>query len=334
MKYLRRVAKMFFIMRKLRLFNLLLCFSVGSFLIGSIYAQNNESNQKEKKKQDTRVRVMTIPISIFSKKELKEKQPEESLEAGTITIKEDNEEQVILSFKSVSNTPLALAILIQDNLSSSFNLEISRIAEFISRLPKGSRVMIAYLRGGSIQVRQKFTEDLEKAVRALRIVNSGSSSAPNSPYEGVREALDRFDSLPGGRRAILLISDGLDTNEPTSTQSLELERSILTAQRKSVAVYSFYTTTNFTENGNSFVSLNAQSSLLRLSDETGGRAFFQGTHSPVSFDSFFKDLNIALNRQFALTYLSTHMKKGFHKVEVFSSIPDVKIEHPKGYVYR
>ncbi len=290
------------------------------------------------KSQEIKVRPMTIPISIFSKKELKDKQQEEFLEAGDLIVREDGDEQIILSIRSVGNTQLALAILIQDNLTSSFNLELKRLADFIRRLPVGSRVMVGYLRGGSIQIRQKFTDDLEKAAKSLRIVISSSAVAPSSPFEGVSDALRRFDALPSGRRAILLISDGLDISgsleNPFPSQSIELEQSILKAQRKSVAVYSFYSTTSFTENANSLLSLNGQSSLARLSEETGGRAFFQGTQSPVSFDPFFKDFSLVLSRQFALTYLSTHQKKGFHKIQVNSSNPNVRIEHPKGYFYR
>ena len=311
-----------------------LIFLIVLSCFGFSYAQNPEEKEnKDKKKQDNKVRTVTIPITIFSKQELKDKQPDEFIEAGNIIVKEDNEDQVVLSIRSVSNAPLALAILIQDNLSSTFNLELKKLAEFIKRLPTGSRVMIAYLRGGSIQIRQKFTEDLEKASEALRIVSS-ASSAPSSPYEDVLEALERFNALPSGRRAILLISDGLDASNPSPTQSIELDRAILRAQRNSVAVYSFYTTTNLTENNRGLLSLQAQGSLNRLSEETGGRAFFQGTQSPVSFEPFFRDLSTALSRQFALTYLSTHMKKGFHRVQVLSSNPDIKIEHPKGYYYR
>lgn len=299
------------------------------FCVNFVFPQPPE----DKKKKEPKVRVMSIPITIFSKQELKEKENEEYLEAGNITVKEDGEDQTILSIRSVSNTPLALSVLIQDNLSATFNLELSRLAQFIRRLPKGSRVMVGYLRGGSIQIRQKFTEDLEKAASSLRIV-SGAGSAPNSPYEGVREALDRFDALPLGRRAILLISDGLDIENSSPTQSLELDRAISKAQRKSVAVYSFYSTTNFTEENRSILSLNAQSSLVRMSDETGGKAFFQGSLSPVNMEPFFRDLDTALNRQFILTYLSTHLKKGYYKVQVLSSNPEIKIDHPKGYYYR
>ncbi len=313
-------------------------FSLVAILICCNFIFPQPPEEKDKKKKDGKVRVMTIPISIFSKQELKERENEEFLEAGNITVRENGEDQTILSIRSVSNTPLALAILIQDNLSPVFNLELTKLAQFIRRLPKGSRVMVGYLRAGSIQTRQKFTEDLEKAANSLRIVSGSGSFGPNSPYEGVREALDKFDALPLGRRSILLISDGLDTSEglenSSPSQSLELERAILKAQRKSVAVYCFYSTTNFTEENRSIVSLNAQSSLNKIADETGGKAFFQGTLAPVSMEPFFRDLDIALGRQFALTYLSTNMKKGYYKVQVLSTNPEIKIDHPKGYVYK
>lgn len=305
-------------------------FVLVSLVSGFVFSQ-------DKRKPNQRVRTVTIPISVSSKQDLKENQAREFLEAGNIIVKEDGEEQVILSIRSVSNAPLALAVLIQDDLSSSVNLQLREIADFIRKLPDGSRVMVAYLRGGTIQVRQKFTDDLEKAANSLRIV-IGSSAAAANPFVGVEEALERFDALPLGRRAILLISDGLDVlrgiENSSPTQSIDLDRAILKAQRKSVAVYSFYSAGSLTNSFGSSLTLNAQGSLARLSDETGGRAFFQGTISPISFEPFFKDLNLALTRQFALTYLSTDMKKGYHKVQVTGANPEVKIEHPKGYYYR
>jgi hypothetical protein len=74
--------------------------------------------------------------------------------------------------------------------------------------------------------------------------------------------------------------------------------------------------------------------LAKLSDETGGRAFFQGSGAPISFDPFFRELRLLLNRQFLLSYLTSNMKKGYYKVEVTSTNPEVKIEHPRGYYYR
>lgn len=304
-------------------------------LFGANFAQPKTENQAN---QTQKVRTVTIPISIFTRQELKENQTEEFVEAGNLTVKEDGDNQTILSIRNVVDTPLAIAVLVQDDLSSSVNLQLDGIRKFIRNLPQGSRVMVAYSRGGSLQIRQKFTEDLERAAKSVRIVASSSFSTAGNPYEQVEDAVKRFDALPAGRRAILFVSDGLnasrgiDSSSPTQNQ--DLDRAISKAQRKSVAVYSFYNGSALTDNGNSLLALNGQGSLNRLSEETGGRAFFQGTSSPVSFDPFFRDLNASLNRQFALTYLSTHFKKGFHKIKVSSTNPDIKIEHPNGYYFK
>lgn len=304
------------------------------FLFMTMLANFAFSQKDKKKDEQPKVRPVTIPISIFSKKELKENQAGEFLEAGEIIVKEAGDQQAILSIRSVTNTPLHIAVLLQDNLSSNVNLQLDQIKNFVRRLPAGSRVMIAYLRSGTTLVTQKFTNELEKAAASIRAVTGSSTVAPNSPYEGVQEVLERFDALPTGRRAILLVSDGLDISNPSPSQSLELDQAILKAQRRSVAIYSFYSSASLTSGGNSSVILNAQGSLDRLSEETGGRAFFQGTISPINFEPFFRDLNLALNRQFALTYLSTHPKKGYYKIQVTSTNPEVKIEHPKGYYFR
>ncbi|MCW5958648.1 MAG: hypothetical protein KIS76_00705 [Pyrinomonadaceae bacterium] len=308
----------------------LICLSVSPTL--------SQSKDKKKQVDDEGVRPMTIPVSILTKAELKDKRAEEFVEAGEIVVTEDDDKQVILSIRSVSNTPLSLAVLIQDNLSSGANLQLNSIKKFIRNLPGGSRVMVAYLRAGTTQVRQRFTDDLDEAADSIRIIAGTSSAAPRSPYDGVYDTIKKFDALPTGRRAILLISDGFDASSGfgslPSNDSLDLDRAILRAQRNGVAIYSFYASGTVTEGGDPQIVLSAQSLLNRLSNDTGGRAFFQGTFTPISFDPFFTELNLLLNRQFALTYLSTHMEKGYHRVKVTSTNPEIKIEHPKGYYYR
>lgn len=284
------------------------------------------------------VRTVTIPISIFTKQELTGRAAEEFVQADRLVVHEDNDEQQVLSIRSVSDTPLSIAFLIQEDLGSEFNLELKEIEEFIRGLPSGTRVMVGYLRAGSMQVRQRFTDNLDAAARSLRIVSSTSAGAPRSPYDGVSEALARFDGLPAGRRAILLFSDGVDTtsglNLASILQSSDLDGAILKAQRKGVAVYSFYAPATLTDSRISTFMIAGQGALAKLSDETGGRAFQRGTSGPLNYGPFFRELNLALNRQFALTYLSTHMKKGYHKIKVTSTNPEVKIEHPRGYYYR
>lgn len=305
---------------------------LGAVFCAASYAQEPNDGSRPK------VRTMSIPISIFTKQELKEDRLQEYLQLDRLILKENGVEQQILSIRSVDDAPLSIAVLIQEDLESGFNLHLSEIKRFITSLPRGSRVMVAYLRGGSAQVRQKFTTDLEAAANSLRIVVSNGSSAPRSPYDGVADILDRFDGLPAGRRAVLLFSDGLDVSSGIANasplNSLDLDKAVLKAQRKSVAVFSIYSQSSSNPNENSRLTMYGQGSLQKLSDETGGRAFFQGSITPINLEPFFKDLSILLTRQFFLTYLSTNMKKGYYKVEVRSTNPEVKVEHPRGYYYR
>lgn len=276
-------------------------------------------------------RPMTIPITI----RVERVKPEPELQLIDLTVTEDGEPQTVLSIRAIgTDSPITFAVLIQDDLVPSVSHEIGPLAEFIRRLPRGSRVLVGYLRSGSLQVRQKFTTDLEKTSKALRPPIGFASAAPYNPFSEVVEAIKRFDSQPTGRRAILLVSDGLDTSrgvDPISvSQSLDLQRAINEAQRRSIAVYSFYAPTVGVKDP--VLTVQAQGALQRLSDETGGRAFFQGTGAPVSFDPFIRTLTSLLEKQVAVTYLSTHLNKGFHRIVVRSATPGVEIDSPSGYI--
>ena len=278
-------------------------------------------------------RPVTIPLTIRVKGSVPTS--ELDLKIVDFAVTEDGEPQTPISIRTMgSNWPLNLFVLIQDDVVSSVGLEIKVLSEFIRRLPRGSRVSVGYLRTGTLQVRQKFTSDLDKAAKALRPPVGLASSAPFNPYVEVIEALRRFDSQPAGRRAVLLVSDGMDISRGfdfgAGGQTLDLQRAITQAQQRSVAIYAFFAPT-VTSSGSTGLIANAQNSLKRLADDTGGRAYFQGFGAPTSFVPFIKDLKESLDMQIALTYLSTHAKKGFHRVKITSSTPGVEVVYPAGY---
>jgi hypothetical protein len=307
-------------------------FALGAVSAGSVDSAATSQDDANKKKQ-IGARPVVIPVGIKVKTN-----PEPEIQLLDLNVSEDGEPQSILSIRAVvTNSPITLAVLIQDDLVSSASNEIKPLGEFIKKLPPGSRVMVGYIKAGSLQVRQKFTPDLDKAVRALRVPVGSASAAPYNPYVEVIEAINKFESQPSGRRSLLLISDGLDVSRGVDSsapgQSIDLQRAINQAQRRSVAVYSFYEpSVSLSNGGNLLLVGNAQSSLERLSNETGGKAYFQGTGAPVSFDPFLRDLDVTLGKQLAVTYLSTHPNKGFHKLHIRSLTPGVELSYPSGYV--
>jgi hypothetical protein len=199
--------------------------------------------------------------------------------------------------------PLNLAVLIQDDLISQVGNELGVTSDFIRSLPRGSRVMVGYITAGTLQVRQSFTTDLDQAARSLRIPRSSTSASPYNPYVEVIEALRSFNSNWKGKNAVLLVSDGLDTSAgfdvSSSGHTVDLERAIKQATDRNVAVYSFYAPSVGLTSRSQLAASYGQNSLNRLSDDTGGKAFFQGTSGFVSFDSYFERLRQTLNEQYA-----------------------------------
>ena len=314
----------------------LICAVAGIKTEGQTRDPQLSENDRTVKVQNQRgVRSVTIPISIRHKGG--DPAQRELQQIGDLTVREDGEEQKILSIRAYgTETPISVGILIQDDVVTSISNEIKPLREFIERLPRGSRVMVGYIRSGSLDLRQRFTADLERAAAALRAPIGSATVAPYNPYIEIIEALKRFEAMPKGRRALLVVSDGLDisrgVDSSSPSQSIDLQRAVREAQRQGVAVYSFYAPSVTSASLNNFRLISyGQGSLELLGDETGGRAFFQGTGTPVSFDPFLKELAGTLMRQIALTYLSTHPKKGFHRIEVSSGRKDIKIEHPAGY---
>lgn len=198
--------------------------------------------------------------------------------------------------------PVNIAILIQDDLTSQVANEIGVTKEFIRSLPEGSRVMVGYITSGTLQVRQAFTTDLNKAANSLRIPLASTSASSFNPYIEVIEALKKFDSNDE-HNAVLLISDGLDTSRgfdsTAAGHTLDIDRTIKEANRRNVSIYSFYAPSVGLTSRSRLAASYGQSSLNRVSNETNGRAFFQGLSGFVTFDSYFKRLRDELNRHYA-----------------------------------
>jgi VWFA-related protein len=287
---------------------------------GSAFAQDGKQRGVPK--------PVTVPISF----RFRDASPAEMRRVDLI-LREDGDLQQEVSRRTPLDSPMTLAILFQDDLVSSAAVDSKNMAGFIRDQAGGSRVMVAYIRPGSLEVRKKFTNELDKAAESVRVPLGLASAGAYNPYVEIIEGLKRFDSQPMGRRAMIVISDGIDiargADSSTPSQSIDLQRAITEAQRRAVPIYSIFVPP--AAPAMQSLVLNGQSCLQRLSDETGGRAFFQGTAAPVSFDPFLKEINLLMSLQLAYTYRSTHPNKGFHKLDVKPLEGNVEIRHPAGY---
>lgn len=131
----------------------------------------------------------------------------------------------------------------------------------------------------------------------------------------------------------MLVSDGLDVSRgfrsASPGQSVDLDRAIREAQRRGIAVFSFYAPTVGLTSVSRLATNFGQGSLNRLGDETGGMAFFSGTDF-VTFDPYFRELNDVLGREWIVTYRSRNTGRGFHKIEIMTE-SNVHLHYPPGY---
>jgi hypothetical protein len=163
--------------------------------------------------------------------------------------------------------------------------------------------MVGYITVGTLQVRQPFTTDLNKAAASLRIPLASRGSSAFNPYVEVLEALKTFSTDWDNANAVLLISDGLDTSRgfdsTAAGRTLDIDRTIKEANKRRVSIFSFYAPSVGLTSVNDLAASYGQSSLNRVSNETGGRAFFQGINGFVTFDSYFDRLRETMNRVYA-----------------------------------
>ena len=234
--------------------------------------------------------------------------------------------QEIVGVQGPSEAPVNVAVLIQDGLDQGVGHELDTIKEFVSGLPAGSHVMVGYLRNTGLHTVQPFTTDLAAAAKSVRLpfttIDEGSA-----PFIGLNEALDEFDGLTG-RNQVVVITNGLELNRDLSSASpannIDLDRAIAKAQRIGAPVWGIFANAPGRFGRSTIAIAYGQGSLNRLSDETGGEAFFAGT-SFVTFDHAFERIQAGLGNQYLIAYRGA----GKGDLDVTVETPGVKVRHAK-----
>ena len=232
----------------------------------------------------------------------------------------------VVGVKGPSEAPVNVAVLIQDGLDAGVGHELDTIKKFIVGLPEGSQVMVGYLRSTGLQVKEPFTTNLEEAADSIRVPFQGIDQG-SAPFLGLIDALKRFEGIEG-RNQIVMITNGLELNRDLSSASpannLDLDRAIARAQRLGVPVWGIFANSPGRFGQSSLAVSYGQGSLNRLSDETGGKAFFAG-RGFVTFDHALAHITDELQNQYLVTYRGA----GHGDLEVTVETPGVELRHGK-----
>jgi len=212
---------------------------------------------------------------------------------------EDNKQQP-LSYFGRGDVPLAVALLIDSSASMLTTLPTAQEAAigFIRELTERDLAMVIDFDTKG-QIRQQFTREhapLEEAI--LRTTAGGSTMLNTAVYIALRE-LSRLNVGDEGatarRRAIVLLSDGDDTNSLVSFDDvLDL------AERSNIVIYAIGLRGD--ERFRPRRSVPGDTVLRRLTTQTGGRALFPMTMKDIT--DAYSDIRRELANQYVLAYES------------------------------
>ncbi|HEX8816599.1 MAG TPA: hypothetical protein VF753_13965 [Terriglobales bacterium] len=208
---------------------------------------------------------------------------------------------------------LELFVVIEDIPSSSRGSQLEDLANFIAAQPSTTKVGVAYLQQGAPQIALAPTTDHEAGAKAVR-ASLGRLTRPDSPYICVSDLIKQW---PKGtdRREIVMLSNGIDSEAgPMVAQDDPyLNSTIALAQREGIAIFTISTR-------------GVGRYLGRLSDETGGRLYYQASGSAVSIAPYLSDVATRLDRQYLVTFLAKPGKEaGLEPVKIKTEVPHAKL---------
>jgi len=245
--------------------------------------------------------------------------PPPDITPADVMVSVDGQRAQVTGWTPTSAAGTELWVLIDDGSNTDVSLQYPDLRKFMLSQPASTRIGVAYLRNGSAVAAQALTADHAAAAKALRIpmATPGISA---SPYLALTELIHKWPASNSARE-VLMVSSGVDPDNGPGPINPYLTRSIETAQKAGVVVYSIYYggAGHF---GHSFWQIQwGQKFLAQLSDETGGEFYWQGNLNPVSFAPYMTEIARHLNNQHVLAFQPPAAGHGEQKLKVTTEIP-------------
>jgi len=218
---------------------------------------------------------------------------------------------------------LELFILIDEATGLGVTTQFDDVRRFLDAQPPSTAVAIGYMEYGTVRIVQNFTKDHAAAGKALRIP-IGAAAGGASPYLSITDTIKRWPES-ANRHAIFLVSDGIDPLQPGISDSY-LDQAAEQAQRTGTQIYAIYAS-RAGHFGHTLWRIDqGQNNLSRLTDESGGEAYFEGFNTPVAFAPFLEEFEERLNHQYKLMFLAKGGKKdSYQHIRLETEVPNAEL---------
>lgn len=306
----------------------------------------------ETQDSDDVVRVETNLTSIFFTAADSNKRFIDNLRKEDVRIFEDGRPQEIFTFQQNLDLPLSIAILIDTSRSEERTLPDEKAAarafvEAVMRPDKDEAAIVSFT--GEVTLEQGFTGNLERVRRAIDRVEfvppsgyigggvvvggtppisdtnqmlAGSTAIWDAVWASSNDLLST--SADNTRRTIILLTDG----ENTSGQ-MKIHEAIERAQKADALVYAIGI-------GDSYQGGVDEGSLRRITEQTGGRAYFP--HNESELRSAFVQIQRDLREQYLLAYSPSNKTRdgSYRRIQIEIVDPELrkqklKLNYRPGY---
>lgn len=300
---------------------------------------------------DEVVRVETDLTNILFTAADKQKRFITTLKQEDIRVTEDGQPQEIFTFARQTDIPLSLAILVDTSISEERTLPIEKAAassfvDAVLRPDKDEAAVISFT--GESTLEQGLTGSVERVRRALDRVEfvppsgyvSGIGTVGTPPISGTNQQTQGSTAIWDAiwvtsdevltqtsdktRRAIILLTDGHD-----SSSQKKMDDAIDRAVKADVVIYSIGI-------GDEYYGGVNKGTLRKLSERTGGRAFFPEDESELR--AAFAQIQLELRSQYLVAYSPTNKNRdgSFRRVQIEIVNPELrkqsfKLTYRQGY---
>jgi Ca-activated chloride channel family protein len=264
-----------------------------------------------------------------------------NLQQEDVTVFEDGRPQPLFTFKRETTLPINIAILMDLSGSQEYTFPQERQAagEFLRSIIRAGKDSAAILTfQDDVELVQGLTSRIETLNRAFEEIQYSRRFGPASSrrqatalYDAVyitadevlaRDTMRRTaadDAI--ARRACILLTDGVD-----NASSRKLDEAIDRAWRAGLVIYAIGIGDRFRFEGV------REDVLRRMSEETGGRAYFP--HGPDDLLDDFRQIESEMRSQYLVAYSPSNATRDgrFRRIEVrLANRPDAHVIHRRGY---
>ncbi len=158
-------------------------------------------------------RTVRVPVSVLDKAG----QPVLGLKSASFQVSDDGKRQAVTLF-SAERRPLriALALDISRSMDNKIRQVGAALSHFIDLLEPADEILVITF-NDRVQVVQDFTSDRDQLARVLDVLEPSGGTAL---YDAAYTAIEKVAALPAESKAVVLVTDGVDTASATSFGTL------------------------------------------------------------------------------------------------------------------